>query len=435
MSNCVKARNGTSKVSQLQRILYLKSKQEVNYKFYSLYDKVWRIDVLEEAWKQVKSNKGAAGIDGVTIEQIITKGYEEEMINELQQALKDQSYEFSSVKQVAIPKPKGGMRLLGIATVKDRIIQTAMKIVIEPIFEADFHECSYGYRPKRNAKQASIAIRSDLYDRAATVVEIDFESYFDSIPHANLLKLISQRISDGAMLNLIKQSLKVDINEMGVQKQMKIGVAQGSPISPLYSNIYLNLIDKIWHKLELPWKLHRFADDVVLICQRDGYKALEKFKEIAERLSLKLNQSKTKVTRLTEGFDFVGYNFVKRKSPTSGKNTIYIFPAKSSEQKIRNSIKYKTSWRAPIQPEEFVEQVNTMVRGWTNYYLHTNASQAFRKLQRFINIRFRRYLHRRRKGRGYGWKHYPNSKLYEKGIIYIGSGLLEHLQKPVNGLR
>jgi len=388
--------------------------------------------VLKEAWQQVKANRGAAGNDGVTIEQIVTTGYEEEMINELQQVLKDQSYKFSSVKQVSIPKPKGGVRLLGIATVKDRIVQTAMKIIIEPIFEADFHDCSYGYRPKRNAKQASIAIRNDLYNRAATVVEIDFESYFDSIPHCNLLKLISQKISDGAILGLIKQSLKVGIDKVG---KTKVGVPQGSPISPLYSNIYLNLIDKIWHKMEYPWKLHRFADDVVLICQRDGYKALEKFKEITGKLKLTLNRSKTKVTRLTEGFDFVGYNFVKRKSPTSGKNTIYIFPAKSSEQKIRNSIKYKTSWRAPIQPEQFVKQINTMVRGWTNYYLHTNASQAFRKLQRFINIRFRRYLHRRSKGRGYGWKHYPNSKLYEKGIIYIGSGILEYLQKPVNGLR
>ncbi|WP_316353746.1 group II intron reverse transcriptase/maturase [Candidatus Trichorickettsia mobilis] len=435
MSNCIKARNGISKVSQLQRILYLKSKQEVNYKFYSLYDKVYRTDVLQEAWRQVKANKGAAGNDGVTIEQIITTGYEEEMIRELQQGLKDQSYKFSSIRQVAIPKPKGGTRLLGIATVKDRIVQTAMKIVIEPIFEADFHDCSYGYRPKRNAKQASLAIREDLYDRAATVVEIDFESYFDSIPHGNLLILIKQRISDGAMLRLIKQSLKVDIDKSGNQKRVKIGVPQGSPISPLYSNIYLNLIDQIWHKMQYPWKLHRFADDVVLVCQRDGYKALKKFQEITERLSLKLNQSKTKVTRLIEGFDFVGFNFIKRQSPTSGKNTIYIFPAKSSEQKIRNSIKYKTSWRAPIQPEEFVEQINTMVRGWSNYYLHTNASQAFRKLQRFINIRFRRYLHRRRKGHGYGWQHYPNSKLYTKGIIYIGSGMLEHIRKPVNDLR
>jgi len=435
VSNCVTARNGISKVSQLQRILYFKSKQEVNCKFYSLYDKVYRTDVLQEAWRQVKANKGAAGNDGVTIEQIITTGYEEEMINELQQGLKDQSYKFSSIRQVAIPKPKGGTRLLGIATVKDRVVQTAMKIIIEPIFEADFYDCSYGYRPRRNAKQASLAIKEDLYDRATTVVEIDFESYFDSMPHGNLLVLIKQRISDGAMLKLIKQTLKVDIDKPGNQKRVKIGVPQGSPISPLYSNIYLNLIDQIWHKMKYPWKLHRFADDVILVCQSDGYKALKKFKEIAERLSLKLNQSKTKVTRLVEGFDFVGFNFIKRQSPTSGKNTIYIFPAKPSEQKIRNSIKYKTSWRAPIQPEEFVEQVNAMVRGWTNYYLHTNASRAFGKLQRFINIRFRRYLHRRSKGRGYGWRHYPNSKLYEKGIIYIASGLLEYLQKPVNGLR
>jgi group II intron reverse transcriptase/maturase len=185
--------------------------------------------VLKEAWKQVKANRGAAGNDGVTIEQIVTTGYEEEMINELQEALKDQSYKFSSIRRVAIPKPKGGTRLLGIANIKDRVVQTAMKIVIEPIFEADFHDCSYGYRPKRNAKQASIAIKNDLYNKAATVVEIDFESYFDSIPHCNLLKLISQKISDGAILRLIKQSLKVDINKIG---KTKLGVPQGSPITP-----------------------------------------------------------------------------------------------------------------------------------------------------------------------------------------------------------
>jgi RNA-directed DNA polymerase len=424
-----------NKVRQLQRALYLKSKQEVKHKFYSLYDKVWRTDILQEAWRQVKANKGAAGNDGVTIEQIVAAGYEAEMIEELQRALKDRSYKFSSIREVAIPKPKGGKRLLGISTVRDRIIYTAMKIVIEPIFEADFHESSYGYRPKRSATQASLAIRESLYDKAATVVEIDFESYFDSIPHGKLLKLISQKISDGAMLKLIKQSLKIGVNAEGHRIRRKIGVPQGSPISPLFSNIYLNLIDKIWNKMESPWRLYRFADDVLLVCQRDGYKALEKFKEIAKRLDLKINQSKTKVTRLTEGFDFVGYNFIKRKSPTSGKNTIYVSPAKSSEQKIRNSIKYKTSWRSPIKPEEFIQQINLMVKGWTNYYLHTNASQAFRRLQSFINTRFRRYLHRRRKGRGYGWKHYPNSRLYERGLIYIGSGLLKYVPRPVNGLR
>lgn len=436
MSNCLTARNGTNKVSQLQRSLYLKSKQEVSYQFYSLYDKVWRKDVLQEAWKQVKANKGAAGNDGVTIEQIVAAKYEDEMIEELQRALKEESYAFSSIRQVAIPKAKGGQRLLGISTVKDRIVQTAMKIVIEPIFEADFQDCSYGYRPKRNAVQASIAIREALYDKASLAVEIDFESYFDTIPHRNLMILIRQRISDGSMLKLIKQSLKVGIETAENHGKKKRGVAQGSPISPLYSNIYLNLLDKIWRKRNYNhWKLFRFADDVLIVCQRDGYQALKRLKEIAERLDLKLNQRKTKVTRLTEGFDFVGYNFIKRKSPTNGKNTIYLFPTKTSEQKIRNSIKYKTSWRAPVEPEVFVKQINVMVRGWTNYYLHTNASQSFRRLQTFINIRFRRYLHRRRKGRGYGWERYPNKKLYERGIIYIGSGLLKYQPKPVNGLR
>ncbi|MBT8333904.1 MAG: group II intron reverse transcriptase/maturase, partial [Deltaproteobacteria bacterium] len=194
MSDCHKAMN-RDKVRQLQRALYLKSKQEETFRFYSLYDKLFRIDVLWEAWRQVKQNKGAAGMDGVAIDQIVDRGQEEEILFRLQKQLRDQEYRFSPVRRVLIPKPTGGSRPLGIATVEDRIVQTAMKMVIEPIFEAGFHDCSYGYRPKRSAKQASLAIREDLYNHAWGVVELDFKAFFDSIPHVKLLKLISLRIS------------------------------------------------------------------------------------------------------------------------------------------------------------------------------------------------------------------------------------------------
>ena len=177
MSDCHRARNGADKVRNLQRALYRKSKQEKEARFYSLYDKVWREDVLWEAWRQVKANHGAPGIDGKTIEEIVERGQEEAMIEKLQTMLRAHCYQFAPVRGVKIPKPKGGTRPLGIATVEDRVVQTAMKLVLEPIFEADFHNCSYGYRPKRDAKQASIAIREDLYNHAWGVVEIDFKSY------------------------------------------------------------------------------------------------------------------------------------------------------------------------------------------------------------------------------------------------------------------
>jgi group II intron reverse transcriptase/maturase len=187
MSIAHEARNDMSKVRQLQRTLYRKAKQDKGVKFYSVYDKLWREDVLWEAWRQVKANKGAPGIDGESIEAIVLRGQEGEMISQLSRQLREKTYRFRPVRRVDIPKPKGGTRPLGIATVEDRVVQTAMKLILEPIFEADFHDCSYGYRPKRDAKQASIAIREDLYQRAWGVVEIDFQSYFTTIPHDKLL--------------------------------------------------------------------------------------------------------------------------------------------------------------------------------------------------------------------------------------------------------
>jgi RNA-directed DNA polymerase len=439
MSDCHKARNDYLKVRQLQRTLYFKSKQEEEVKFYSLYDKVYRKDVLWQAWQQVKQNKGAPGIDGKSIEEIVAKGEEGLMLKRIEVALREQKYQFSPVRQVEIPKPQGGKRPLGIATVEDRVVQTAMKIVIEPIYEADFHECSYGYRPKRNAKQASLAIQQDLYQNAWGVVEIDFESYFSSIPHSKLMKLIQQRISDGSMLKLIKQTLKVGIENKGKVTPTRVGVPQGSPISPLYSNIYLNLIDQLWHKREYPRKfgatMHRYADDLVLVCRKSATAALNAFKTISNKMDLTVSKEKTRITKITDGFNFIGFNFVKRKSPSTGKNRIYIFPSKKAEQRVKNSVKYITSRKAPITPQEFVQLVKPIVMGWVNYYCHTNASLHFQKLQRFVNIRFRRYLTHRSKGRGFGWKKFPNHKLYDIGMFYIGSGMREYPTKLVQGLR
>ena len=424
------ARNKMKSVRQLQRTLYRKAKQEKAAKFYSLYDKVWREDVLWEAWQQVKANQGAPGVDEQSIEAIVASGEEEEMISRLQESLRGKRYQFQAVRRVDIDKPNGGTRPLGIATVEDRVVQTAMKLILEPVFEADFHECSYGYRPKRHAKMASLAIRKDLYDRAWSVVEIDFQSYFTSIPHHKLLILIKQRVVDGSMLRLIKQSLKVAVWYEGELTATRVGVPQGSPISPLYSNIYLNLLDQVWHKRNYPERLgatlHRYADDAILVCRKSASDALAAFEAITTRMDLTLNREKTCISKLTEGFDFLGFEFVKRRSPTLGKNIIYLSPSKTSQQRIRHRIKSFSKRRAPISPDEFVKQINEVVRGWVNYFRHTNASQAFRLLQRFINTRFRRYLTFRSKGRGFGWQKYPNKTLYAKGMIYIGSGVIRY---------
>ncbi len=203
----------------------------------------------------------------------------------------------------------------------------------------------------------------------------------------------------------------VEIAYEGKVEPTTVGVPQGSPISPLYSNIYLNLLDQVWHRRGYPEKLgatlHRYADDGILVCRKDATQALQAFEGIALRMGLTINREKTRITKLTEGFDFIGFEFVKRRSPNSGKLSIYIHPSKSSQRNIRRRIKSFTKRRAPIRPAEFVQQVNQTVRGWVNYYRHTNASDAFRRLQRFINTRFRRYLNYRSKGRGFGWKKYP----------------------------
>jgi RNA-directed DNA polymerase len=224
------ARNKTPTVRQLQRTLYRKAKQDKAVKFYSLYDKVWREDVLWEAWQQVKANHGAPGVDGVTIEEIVAQGQEAAMIGRLAEQLRAKTYRFQPVRRVDIPQPKGGTRPLGIAVVEDRVVQTAMKLVLEPIFEADFHDCSYGYRPHRDAKMASETRRADLARGAWAVVEIDFQSYFLTIPHSQLLILIRQRVRDGSMLWLIKHSLKAGGLYQGQITPTTEGSRRGHPL-------------------------------------------------------------------------------------------------------------------------------------------------------------------------------------------------------------
>jgi group II intron reverse transcriptase/maturase len=351
----------------------------------------------------------------MAIEELINTGDEEEMLQQLHKALRAHQDQCAPGRVVELPKPTGGTRPLGIATGKDRVVQTAMQRVLEPIFEADFHDCSYGDRPKRDARQAAMAMRADLDHRAWGVVAIDCQAYCTRIPHRKLMPLLATRIADGSLLQLIKQTLTVGAYVKGQVGATKVGGPQGSPISPLSSHMYLNLVDQLWHRRGYPAKLgptlHRDAADAILVCRRSSKAALAAFEGIATRMDWTLNRDKTRVTRVTEGCDCLGMHFVKRRSPRSGKQAIDMFPAKTAQQTIRNRLTSVTSRRAPISPQAFVEMVHPMVTGGANYVRHTNASQAFRGLQRFVHLRFRRYLPQRSQGRGVGWKRFPNSKL------------------------
>jgi hypothetical protein len=251
--------------------------------------------------------------------------------------------------------------------------------------------------------------------------------------------LITKRIAEGSLLKLIKQTLTVGVYDKGQGRPTKVGVPHGSPLAPLYSNISLHLVDPLWQSRGYPAQLgatrHRYADDAILVCRRSPQPVLTAFEGIAKRMAVTLNRDKTRVTRVTEGFDCLGFTFVKRTSPTSGKPAIYIFPAQSAQQTMRNRLQYVTSRRAPMSPQECVDMVHPMMMGWVNSFRHTNASQACRGLQRFVNIRFRRSLTQSSKGRGCGWKRFPNRKLYARGLASIGSGMLEYRAKPAHGGR
>lgn len=412
-------------IRKLQRGLYRAAKSNGARKFYSLYDKVCRPDVLWQAWEEVKTNRGAPGVDGLSIEAVVASG-EMAFVAELGRQLKERTYRPMPVRRVLIPKPKGGQRVLGIPSLADRVVQTAARVVLEPIFEADFRDCSYGYRPRRGARECSVAIRESLYQRVHSVIEVDVEAYFDTVPRGKLMVLLRERIADGNVLRLIWSWLRVGyLDERGTHRRTPQGVPQGSPISPLLSNVYLNLLDRVWERRGYPEKLgaklYRYCDDMVVLCRGNPKAAYQALEAILRRMDLTLHPEKTRIVRVDEGFDFLSFHFVRRRSPTTGRRSFYIFPSKDSQKRVRENIRSFTHRRAPLEPEAFIGRINEAVRGWVNYFQHTNASEAFRRLQRFINLRVRRYLSHRHRERGSGWRRYPNRKLYAMGVIYIGS--------------
>ncbi len=396
--NAQKANNTIEKVRKLQRNLYLAAKVNSKRKFHALHDKVYRKDVLTEAWKRVKANGGAGGIDRMTIADVEAYGLEK-FVQEIQQELKEGRYHPKPVRRTYIPKGKREKRPLGIPIIKDRVIQMAVKILIEPIFEADFKECSYGFRPKRSAHQALDRIRKDTAKKGWWIVDADIKGYFNNINHEKLMLMVKQRISDRKILKMIWKWLKAGVMENGEYAGSDLGSPQGGVISPLLANIYLHYLDCKWeyHYKHLG-KLIRYCDDFVVICRtkKDAEHALKTVTSIMERLELELHSEKTKLTSMwdgKEGFDFLGFHHRRKKTETSrGQrfNETHQYPSKKAMQKMRDNIKGVFASRSTLllDVHKMIEILNPKIIGMRNYYGLKNASKQLNKMDWYIIKKF-----------------------------------------------
>ena len=319
------------KIRTLQRKLYAKAKQEPAYRFYALYDKISREDILGHAWRLVRSNGGSPGVDGISFEAIESAEGVESYLRDLARDLKEKTYRAQPVRRVMIPKGDGNLRPLGIPTIRDRVAQMAMKLVIEPIFEADFCEHSYGFRPKRSAHDAIDDIANTLWAGYTRVIDADLSKYFDSIPHAKLLAVVAERIVDGGILALIKQWLKAPVigeDENGTRRTVgggkgnRKGTPQGGVVSPLLANAYLHILDRIWQrhhlKEQLGAQIVRYADDFVVLCREGVEKPLELVRHVLGRLELTLNETKTQIVDANqESFNFLGFTLQMSRGANS----------------------------------------------------------------------------------------------------------------------
>ncbi len=412
------------KVRKLQRTLYRKAKAEPNYRFWSLYGELSRMNLLEHALKLVARNGGAPGIDGQTVTEIsATEQTKHQWLEAVQRELQNQTYRPSPVRRVYIPKGDGGQRPLGIPTVKDRVVQMTALLVLSPVFEADFHPNSFGFRPRCNAHQALDAIIDALRDGKLEVVDADLTKYFDTIPHTKLMRLLAKRISDGSMLGLLRQWLEAPVVEEGADGKQRVlpnrqGVPQGGVISPLLANVYLNALDWAVNnpKEKSQPVMVRYADDLVILCEPgQGDQLHARLSRWLEARGLKLNEEKTRRVHSRAAFNFLGFTVRWQPSRRSGRWYAHVEPSAKSRRRLHDKVReHLNHWTLHRSISQSVYELNRVLRGWGQYFHYRNSSRVFGKTNQWVADRLRRWLWRKQRRTKALWEAFPDSLLYER---------------------
>ncbi|MDP2969673.1 MAG: group II intron reverse transcriptase/maturase [Deltaproteobacteria bacterium] len=416
-------RKASIRLQELRRRIYSKAKTEKHWKFWGLYCHICKKETLKEAYRLARANGGAPGVDGKSFEDIETEGVEG-FLEGIRQELLSRSYRPMPNRRVEIPKEKGKLRVLGIPTVRDRVVQGALKLILEPIFEADFKGCSYAYRPRRHAHQAIDRVTGGILHGLTRVVDVDLSGYFDNIRHHLLLEKVGRRVQDAELMHLLRLILKANGSR---------GVPQGGVISPLLSNLYLNGVDEMMERAREVTRRKgydnvdyiRSADDMVILVH--GHPSEDRLlrtvqrrlKEELDKLQVQMNQEKTKVVNLKEGccFSFLGFD-IRLNRNREGKTYVSKTPRMKKRKEIGRKVKVVLKAHHDKPLEEVIQAVNAVIRGWVNYFRIGNSNDTFGKVRDFIEKKVRRFVMKRKGLKGFGWKRWSREDIYKKWGLY-----------------